>query len=945
MNGDFSRQTFRPSRGYSGVLMQQGRVQLDADWNEEHAIQQHRTETESVDVIGRSGTPKPGGFKVDILPGGADLQIGGGHYYVDGLLCSNDAPLGAPVRLTAQPHLFTPIAPLPDGRYLIYLDVWERHVTSVEDPGLREPALNGEDTTTRLQTIWQVKYSRQSAVGSNGCETLPVNWSPDPAVRGTMRAWSEPHKSSGGSCFIPETGGFRGLENQLYRVEVHKGGALLPGATGNTGLVFKWSRDNGTVLSAIQPAAGSNAIVGADITLENVGRDDTLGFFAGQTVEAIDDRAELEGQPGGLMTIVKDDLRATRRFTLSGSVNLDAARHPRLRRWDGFRDISTDPNGIELEFGVHVAFDAGEYRAGDYWLIPARTVTSANTGTVEWQTDSSGNPLPMPPRGIKHHFAPLAMVNSVGGLFQTNGVSDCRHIFPSLTNITANDVGYENSGCQLFNVKTVQEALDVLCSKNSDGTCTVTLRPGMDLTQAIAQIANGADANICLEIGTFTLDKPLAIVGKGHLKITGSGDGTRLICKSETALLIENCTSAAVRDLYAESQITREKNLRGAITIIDTPDVLIEHVGASCATGAVRAASCIYVRNQAVMPRTSARILHNDLVVGHSQVGVLVINTQRSLVEDNTIYVGAKKSPARELVKNRYYRGLIRNRIFSGMDLNVAATATARNARVSLGGQAIYMNVHPRLASSTEIDNNALQLLINDRSPAGIFTPADLRAFLVREIDSYIVNLPDVRPVADPAMLKIWALINALFTADQPVASQGITIAGTRVEEARVFNNTMSGVLQGIHIGVSHAEKIRGNPDQAGSVTIANNSIRITLPTASVRERHGIFVGNCSSLSIENNHLAVDRVTVPNGHSTRFMVEAVRVFGAMGRRMSVKENHSIGFDYGVRFSPLNRGNNPKPMWVITRNMAEGAKTATLVENVSPAQIIGINENY
>ena len=34
MSSDFSRQRFKPSKNFSSVLMQQGRVQLDADWNE-----------------------------------------------------------------------------------------------------------------------------------------------------------------------------------------------------------------------------------------------------------------------------------------------------------------------------------------------------------------------------------------------------------------------------------------------------------------------------------------------------------------------------------------------------------------------------------------------------------------------------------------------------------------------------------------------------------------------------------------------------------------------------------------------------------------------------------------------------------------------------------------------------------------------------------------------
>ncbi|HEX3531938.1 MAG TPA: DUF6519 domain-containing protein, partial [Thermoanaerobaculia bacterium] len=35
MKGDFSRDTFRKRKHYNRVRMQQGRVQLDADWNEQ----------------------------------------------------------------------------------------------------------------------------------------------------------------------------------------------------------------------------------------------------------------------------------------------------------------------------------------------------------------------------------------------------------------------------------------------------------------------------------------------------------------------------------------------------------------------------------------------------------------------------------------------------------------------------------------------------------------------------------------------------------------------------------------------------------------------------------------------------------------------------------------------------------------------------------------------
>ena len=42
MQGDFTRDTFDVRHHYTRVLMQQGRVQLDADWNEQTAIRTHK---------------------------------------------------------------------------------------------------------------------------------------------------------------------------------------------------------------------------------------------------------------------------------------------------------------------------------------------------------------------------------------------------------------------------------------------------------------------------------------------------------------------------------------------------------------------------------------------------------------------------------------------------------------------------------------------------------------------------------------------------------------------------------------------------------------------------------------------------------------------------------------------------------------------------------------
>ena len=92
MKGDFSRNTFDPTRHYSRVLMQQGRVMLDADWNEQAAIMQDALRTLAKDLFGPHGGIGTG-FRIDLhdpTNNQADFAIGAGCYYVDGIRCECD---------------------------------------------------------------------------------------------------------------------------------------------------------------------------------------------------------------------------------------------------------------------------------------------------------------------------------------------------------------------------------------------------------------------------------------------------------------------------------------------------------------------------------------------------------------------------------------------------------------------------------------------------------------------------------------------------------------------------------------------------------------------------------------------------------------------------------------------------------------------------------------
>ncbi len=434
MKGDFTRSTFKPEKKYSGVRMQQGCVQLDADWNEHIDISSHRINTGARDSIGPCGAPQDGGgFKIDHTADNKNLTISHGRIYVDGILCENSRD----IKITDQDDL-PGFSQLPGGNgvYLAYLDAWQRHMTAIEDPQIREVALGGPDTATRTKTVWQVKLwhvtSQESA--TIDCPQVIDGW--NKIIAGSdseLTAFTKQDTPSKNPCIVSPGAGYRGLENQLYRVEIHKGGKPDEAT-------FKWSHDNGSVVFAIEEFVKDANNNPTKLRVKQLGKDKTLSLQAGDWVEVLDDATELSDSPAGtLVKITEPPDVAGRIITLNQNVSGDLKRHPKVRRWDQGSDaISiTPPSGsdsIELEDGIFVRFSGTSFRAGDYWLIPARTAT----GDIEWPKDESKNPpepIPEPPEGIRHHYCRLAVLKQDG----TNNwslVGDCRKLFPAVTELT-----------------------------------------------------------------------------------------------------------------------------------------------------------------------------------------------------------------------------------------------------------------------------------------------------------------------------------------------------------------------------------------------------------------------------------------------------------------------------------------------------------------------------
>ena len=86
MSGDYTRFTFDPAKVFSGVHKQQGRVSLDADFNEFEEILDRRDRSEMYDTVGHAVVPAttPDGFAIGV-DASNKLTIGIGRMYVDGI--------------------------------------------------------------------------------------------------------------------------------------------------------------------------------------------------------------------------------------------------------------------------------------------------------------------------------------------------------------------------------------------------------------------------------------------------------------------------------------------------------------------------------------------------------------------------------------------------------------------------------------------------------------------------------------------------------------------------------------------------------------------------------------------------------------------------------------------------------------------------------------------
>jgi hypothetical protein len=852
MSGDYSRVRFDPKNDFGAVLMQQGRVQLDSDWNEFAALLDRRWRAETTDIIGKNTVPKetPDGFRIQISSGG--LTIGRGRIYVDGLLAENHgkAPLEfdpvlaerrgtLAVPYNEQPYVpnVSVVAPAPTsgGPHLVYLDVWQREVTFLEDLNLVEKAV-GVDTTTRWQTVWQVKILPN--VGSGASCGSPVEaWNSLIAPSdGRLSSAAVGVPTNTDPCLLPPSGGYRGLENRLYRVEIHDGG---PHGTAT----FKWSRDNASVATSV------TAITALDkLTVASVGRDSVLRLKTGDWIEITDDWLEFARQPGvspqpaGVMAQVKSVDDANRIVTLMTSIpanlfaadpqgNTDPNRHTRVRRWDQSGQVR-DTNGnllvdlnapgskgvipvpaagaaIILEDGVQITFNtaaSGTYKVGDYWNFAARTADAS----VEELKEA-------PPLGAHHHFCRLALVSF------PNSVTDCRTLWPP-------EVAGEGCECTVC----------VSAESHNQGTLTIQL--------AIDQVKAAGGGTICLGVGTYNLGEapiPINISGARSLTLRGQGAQTNLVYAGRgPALVVDNSIGVTIEKLMLVTAAIESDPLP-AIFFTNSNGVTLQRC-AGLRIGVTGSSSAV-VGLGGILVLTTIR---ENSLLGPVGIGNVAVARATGAV------LATQTAPLATLALSIEDNMLLCSRrgvSFAGVSLHALETRIAGNFINDCAQGGIVATGFVLAGSSLDVHGNELRA-----SGQGIVVGTSGARISANSISSGNQRTGGDAIVLTTGMDKT-GIDQCHVIANRITNAAGIGIAiETIVESAMIKNNFIDGALLG---GIVMGEKSSGQ-----FITVENNRIANIRPQASSDQGavFGVRLFDAARGEVVNNAISAVGLEAPS---------------------------------------------------------------------------------
>ena len=423
MGSDRARVSYDPERQYRSVVLQQGRVSLESDWNEAWQIAAEEQRRQALDLVGPSGALGDG-FRIALERAkdgegdadeddldGADFWVHAGTLYLGGVRAS----LPHRLRYSRQgewqgrPHAEELDRTAGRQHELVYLGLHEQEVSAEEDEALSDVALGGRDTAHRTRLIQRIgRLPLRSGSREEAAEEAHKHWHERglhwDRVEGRLDSLarlqvhvSQPDEVIG----FEETGGQAGAENQLIRVQITDDGRVV------------WGYDNASQLYRI--GVGDRK----SVTLKRAPRDVYHYPKRSQAVEvllpavALGDGQWIAAHTGFVTTLAEKYDPDTGRLTLAD----DLPAHDRavsaestlfLRVWERVLDL-TPGRPLELAgTGLAIELTGESFHPGDYWTFSLRP------GSAQYVFPARIHRTPQPPDGPRRWVSPLALISWEG---------------------------------------------------------------------------------------------------------------------------------------------------------------------------------------------------------------------------------------------------------------------------------------------------------------------------------------------------------------------------------------------------------------------------------------------------------------------------------------------------------------------------------------------------
>lgn len=520
MGSDIARRTYDRSRQYRAVVMQQGRVTVEADWNEEWQIVNEEERKEALDVVGPSGTPDDGYHVMPVAQAPFDFAVSEGTMYVGGIRVALDNPVQYSRQLEWIDHPQDPtwvnphdVARAQTRREFIYLYLREQEVSAVEDTVLREVALGGPDTAQRTRLVQRiVRAPTQAEDCPSALEQAAGQW----AAKGlafdpnTMRLMPAGKLQVGFTNVVTNTdpcepqarGGYLGAANQLIRVQISAYNKESKSYT------LIWGFDNASFLYRVQ--------VGDDLktlTLQSRPVDDFHKPKKDQAVEILaaavqldaSDTSDYVAEATGIVTTLDADyVSDTQTISLTEALPQDYGDSGKvpvvfLRVWQEEKSFTPGTPVPLGTTGLQVTFTGQPLYVGDYWIMAVRPDTGVDPNSSADIFPHRYLAGPQSPDGPRLWVCPLAVVEWDGKGDLTE-YQDCRNLFDNLVDLTKRNLG---------------------------GCCNVTVGPediagNKTLQSVIDKYSKKEQVTVCLMPGTYALAEPLRL-GSQHSNLTLEG--------------------------------------------------------------------------------------------------------------------------------------------------------------------------------------------------------------------------------------------------------------------------------------------------------------------------------------------------------------------------------------------------------------------------------------